>query len=264
MNCVLVDIGITTSYDFFFEVAWPNYREVGRNPSPISALNAAWSFWHLHEWYYWEHCSSASEEGRERYVHKVLLPDCPELCWLRDIAEAGKHFKLREKKKHPIRVRAISTREEFNGALGSAPLGTVPIGAGSGPELFVDVDGRTCKLQQAMGAAFTYWLGKVLPHQVVIRFSPDDLPQRSERMLDWCRARMGDESVSKWRWTLLQGANAPDYVQRLNFLEADDADAFRRDFQVPIAAPADTNAAASCCSWSGHSDPAAVRLSEVS
>jgi hypothetical protein len=45
MNYTLVDIGIGSSYDFFFEVAWPNYREVGGNPSPISALNAAWPFW---------------------------------------------------------------------------------------------------------------------------------------------------------------------------------------------------------------------------
>jgi hypothetical protein len=50
-------------------------------------------------------------------------------------------------------------------------------------------------------------------------------------MLDWCRERLGDERVRKWRWALLQGAKAPHYIQRLAFLEADDADAFRRHFQ---------------------------------
>ena len=231
MNYTLVHIGIGSSYDFFFEVAWPNYLAVERNPSPISALNAAWPFWHLHEWYFWEHHPSASNADLRRYVDQVLFQDCPELGWLRDIAEAGKHFKL-NRSTPPVKVRAISVREEFSGTLGDAPLGAVPLGGGNGPELFVDVGGTTHKLQRAMGAAFRYWLGKVLAHHVEVRFSPGDLPERSESMLDWCRVRMGDERVRKWRWSLLQGANAPHYVQRLAFLEIDDADAFRCHFQL--------------------------------
>ena len=54
----------------------------------------------------------------------------------------------------------------------------------------------------------------------------------SESMLGWCRERLGDESVRKWRWALLQGANAPHYIQRLAFLEADDEAAFRCHFRV--------------------------------
>jgi hypothetical protein len=164
VNYTLVDIGIGSSYDFFFEVAWPNYREVSRNPSPISALNAAWPFWHLHEWYFWEHHPFASNNDLRRYVDQILLQDCPELGQLRDIAEAGKHFKL-NRTNPPIRVRAISIREEFGGGIGEAPLGATPIGAGSGLELFVDVGGTTQRLQHALGRAFRYWLGKVLPHQ---------------------------------------------------------------------------------------------------
>jgi hypothetical protein len=231
MNYTLVDVGIGSAYDFFFEVVWPNYREVERNPSPISALNAAWPFWHLHEWYFWEQNPSASNDDLRRYVEHVLLQDCPELAWLRDIAEAGKHFKL-NRTNPPIKVRSISTREEFSGAIGCAPIGAVPIGAGSGPELFVDVGGTTHKLQHAMGAAFRYWLGKVLPHHVEVRFSPGDLPERSESMLDWCRDRMGDERARTWRWTLLQGVSGPEYLQRLASLKIDDADAFKRQFLI--------------------------------
>jgi hypothetical protein len=229
MSYTLVDIGIGSAYDFFFEVAWPNYQEFGRNPSPISAVNASWPFWHLHEWYFWERHPTAGDADRRKFVDQVLMKDCPELGWLRDIAEAGKHFRL-SRKNPPVRVRAISTRE-FGGAIGSAPIGSTPI-AGSMIELLVDVGGATHDLHHAIGAAFRYWLGKVLPTHVEVCFSPDELPERSESMLDWCRARMGHERVRKWRWALLQGANSPHYVQRLAFLEADDADAFRRHFQV--------------------------------
>jgi hypothetical protein len=148
MNYTLVDIGIASPYDFFFEVVWPNYQELARNPSPASAVNAAWPFWHLHEWYFWEQNPSAGEKDRRRYVDQELLQRCPELAWLRDIAEAGKHFRL-GRTKPPVRVRSISTREEFSAAFGGASLGSVPYGAGSGRELFfVEVGGATHKLQQ--------------------------------------------------------------------------------------------------------------------
>jgi hypothetical protein len=231
MNYTLVDLGIGSPYDFFFGVAAPNHREFERDPSSLlSALNAASSLWHTHEWYFWEHHRSASEADRAAYIHDELLRDCPELGWLRDIAEAGKHRRLNRRK--IVKVRAISRREEFSGTFGDAPFGTVPFGSGSRVELVVDVAGASHPLKRAMGAAFRYWLGKVLPNCVEIRLSPDELPQRSEEMLRWCRDRLGDETAGRPRWTLLQGANQPHYVQRLAFLEAEDAGAFRCHFGV--------------------------------
>jgi hypothetical protein len=87
---VLVDIGISTSYDYFFEVARPNHEEFTRRPSPRTAVNAAWPYWHLHEWYFWEHKPAPNLKQFEARV----LRECSELGWLRDIAEAGKHYLL--------------------------------------------------------------------------------------------------------------------------------------------------------------------------
>jgi hypothetical protein len=226
MPPALVDVGISSSYDFFFEVAWPNHQEVTRRPSPRSAINAAWPYWHLHEWYFWEHNPSASEKDRRLYIDNILLRDCPELGWLRDIAEAGKHVRL-NRTNPPVRVRGISTREEYSGAIGCAPIGVTPIGSGGRLELVVDVGGVTHKLQHVLGAAFRYWLGKVLPHHVEISL-PDD---RSESMLDWCRAHLGDESAREWLWAYF-GNNPPSYSRRLIFLEENTADAFRRQFNL--------------------------------
>jgi hypothetical protein len=230
MSYTLVDIGIGSAYDFFFEIASPNHREFALNQSSrLAALNAAWPLWHMHEWYFWEHHPSATEDDRAAYIKQELLRDCPELGWLRDIAEAGKHRQRLRRK--TIKVRAISSREEeFSAALGDAPFGTVPFGSGSGKEFVVDVAGKTHPLMRAMGAAWRYWLGKVLPHHVEIPFSPDEMPERSEKMLSWCRDHLGDETARKPRWTLLQGANQPNYIQRLAFLTAEDAHAFRCHF----------------------------------
>jgi len=113
----------------------------------------------------------------------------------------------------------------------SAPIGTTPVMA-SLTELLVDVGSATHDLSRVMDASFRYWLGKVLPHWVEFRLSSADLPDHSESMLDWCRERLGDERARKWRWALLQGANAPHYVQRFAFLQAIDAAAFKIRFQV--------------------------------
>lgn len=115
MSHTVVDVGIGSSYDFFFEIALPNYQEAEKNPSPRSALNAAWPFWHLHEWYFWENHPLAANRDLGRYVSQVLLRDCPEIEWLRDIAEAGKHFRL-NRTDPPVRVRSISVAEEYSGA----------------------------------------------------------------------------------------------------------------------------------------------------
>ena len=114
MSYTVVDIGLGTAYDFFFEIASPNHREFARNPSArLAALNAAWPLWHMCEWYVWDHHPREAEIRRTRdaYIDQNLLPECRELGWLRDIAEAGKHFKL-GRDRVTITVRAISSREE--------------------------------------------------------------------------------------------------------------------------------------------------------
>jgi hypothetical protein len=220
----IVKIGIGSPYDFFFEIAQPNLSRFLSDPSPVTAINAAWPLWHLHEWYYWERYPNG--DNKKAFADNLIKNECPELGLFRDIADAAKHSRL---DRDDVRVDAISIRTR-GGAYGTAVYGEVVYG-GSVTKLSIDVAGAAHDLCHAIGAAFRFWLGKVLPHHVKVPVAPDNL-ERSESMLDWCRERLGDERVRKWRWALLQGANAPHYIQRLAFLEADDADAFRRHFQV--------------------------------
>ena len=110
----------------------------------------------------------------------------------------------------------------------------MPFGSGSGLEFFVELPGASHSLGHVMGAAWRYWLGKVLPHHIEIPLSPDEMPGRSQEILSWCRDRIGDETARKPRWTLLQGANQPHYVQRFGFLTAEDEQGFRRHFALEL------------------------------
>ena len=78
--------------------------------------------------------------------------------------------------------------------------------------------------------ALTYWLGKVLPCHVEMPVAPNSAAEHVESMLESCRGRLGTESATRWKWAVLRPANAPDYIQRIAFLQKDDAEDFRRRF----------------------------------
>jgi hypothetical protein len=228
MRYTQVDIGIRTSYDFFFEVAWPNYHNFVTAPSIATAVNASMALWHMRDWRFRERQPDGSHPELTRYTN-CALEKCPELGWLRDIAESGKHLVL-HRSSASVKTRAMSAQQHGTG-LGMGPISSAPIGSFV-TELVIDVGGTTHNLHGVMLPVLTYWLGKVLPHDVEFSLAPDDLAERVESMIDWCRERLGDERTRKKKWTVLQGANAPHFIQRFAFLERDDAEAFKLRFGV--------------------------------
>jgi hypothetical protein len=223
MPGALIDLGIASAFDFFREVAWPNHVAFSRRPSSIAALNAAWAYWHLHEWHFWDHHpSTLSRKEADALVQECrehIVRDCPELGWLRDMTDASKHRRLRRR----VRVRSISTRT-IGGPLGTAPIGTRPISA-TLAKIVVDADGVTHDLETVLEAASLYWLGTLLPYRVSV---PQGPPELSESMLGWCRARLGSEQQGRWKWTLLQPTRSSDTPRQLAFREKADAEAFER------------------------------------
>jgi hypothetical protein len=224
MSHKTIKIGIGNSYDFFFEVAQPNINRFLSDPSPITAINASWPLWHVHEWYFWENYPKWTD--KKAFGEEIIKKECPELGWFRDITDAAKHLKLNRKS---VEVDAISIRMR-GGSIGTAALGEGPIGA-SWKELSIVVAGAAHNLRHAIGVVSRFWLGKVLPHHVKVPMAPDNL-ERSESMRDWCRERLGDERCPRLKWAELQSANAPHYIQWFAFHEDSDAAAFRHDFQV--------------------------------
>ena len=88
-----VDIGLGSVADYWREIVTPAVRECRGVPSARSAFQAAQAVWHLHDWAW--HDRNPGQNTRKNSAFETyrdgLLADCPELGWLRDIAEAGKH-----------------------------------------------------------------------------------------------------------------------------------------------------------------------------
>ena len=91
-----VDIGLNSVEEYWSHVVIPNLQAFRASPAPNSAYLAALSLWHLQDWVW--HDQNPGLHGERRAFEKFrkkLLKACPELGWLGDIANAGKHRGLR-------------------------------------------------------------------------------------------------------------------------------------------------------------------------
>jgi hypothetical protein len=87
-----VDIGLNSIDEYWNELVVPSVGEFNAEPSARSAFRAALSVWHLHDWVWHERNPDQISGGPQFDAYrKDLIAACPELAWLRDIADAGKH-----------------------------------------------------------------------------------------------------------------------------------------------------------------------------
>jgi hypothetical protein len=148
MVSVIVDIGISSSYEFFFDIVDANVNRFECEQSPVNVMNAVMALWHMHEWYLNDThptASMAKDQYRQAigdYRRNKLFTAMPHLIWLQDIAEATKHFRL-DRSKRP-EVQTLRTRDtmSFGFATGFSPLGSLQ----HRREISVIVNGASYKL----------------------------------------------------------------------------------------------------------------------
>jgi hypothetical protein len=101
-----VDFGFTSAREFWDEVVLPAYESFKAEPSRGKAIMASFPAWHIQDWIW--HDQHPGKDTRNSKDHQPfqdkLYLDCPELQWIRDVADAGKHRGLgRQKPKVEVR-----------------------------------------------------------------------------------------------------------------------------------------------------------------
>jgi hypothetical protein len=87
-----IDFGLNSVDEYWSQLVVPSVQAFQSAPSPSSVFNAAGSVWHLHDWVWHDRNPGQNSRGPTFNSYRSkLLTDCPELGWLRDIADAGKH-----------------------------------------------------------------------------------------------------------------------------------------------------------------------------
>jgi hypothetical protein len=87
-----IDMGLNSVDEYWQNIVVPGVQKFRDAATPSSVFHAAHSVWHLHDWVWHERNPGQNSRGAtfDAYRSK-LLADCPQLGWLRDVADAGKH-----------------------------------------------------------------------------------------------------------------------------------------------------------------------------
>jgi hypothetical protein len=88
-----MDLGLNSVEEYWNEVIVPNVKAFHTEHSRPSLFNASQSVWHIHDWVW--HDRNPEMDPRYNPAFKAyrdqLLVDCPQLGWLRDVADVAKH-----------------------------------------------------------------------------------------------------------------------------------------------------------------------------
>ena len=120
-----VDFGIASAKQFWDESVIPAYEKFKTQPNPSNAFGASFHAWHVHEWIWHERHPGEDTSGNRDYeaFRKNCTDSCPELAWLRDVADAGKHRGLGRRS---VEVRRVASERNFGDAHGTRPHGVLP------------------------------------------------------------------------------------------------------------------------------------------
>lgn len=148
-----IDFGYRSVDQYWTEVVVPSYEEFKSTPDRASAIKASIPAWHLLEWLWDEKQPSQSLDD----FRANILKECPELAWLRDVAEGGKHRRLN--RSNVIVKRVLPSWVRNLGALNTFAFNTMPFGgrAMAGPLSIELYDGTTHSFAEVLSHVMDYW-----------------------------------------------------------------------------------------------------------
>jgi hypothetical protein len=145
-----IDINLNSVEDYWAQLVVPDVKEFRATPSPSTVFHAAHSAWHLHDWVWHDRNPGQDSHGLAFNSYRSkLLTACPELGWLRDIADAGKH-------------RGLGRLPEVKGAephwVGGGTLLLLGVGNGGVLKFFLVLnDGSKQDFDAVLRTAIEFW-----------------------------------------------------------------------------------------------------------
>ena len=104
-------LGILNAYNYWDEIAFPNWITFNQLPTPRNALNLAYSLWHLLDWIQLDQRHDFIGKSM-REISEHFVRECSMLGVIHDICTFGKHAKVSRPKGN-----VVGTTAEFTGAV---------------------------------------------------------------------------------------------------------------------------------------------------
>ena len=154
-----IDINLNSVEAYWRELVVPNAKQFQSEPSPRSLFNVASSVWHLSDWVWHDRNPGQDSRGTAWIAFgNQILAACPQLRWLGDIADEGKH-------------RGLGRLPEVRVAEPQLVLNILVLAAGAPSHdqkyFLVLNDGSKVAFDDILREAIEFWLteleGKALP-----------------------------------------------------------------------------------------------------
>ena len=149
-----VDIDLSSVDAYWREIVMPSVQAFRGVSSARTVLQAAHAVWHLHEWV-WHERNPGTDASGKRFDHfrRRILTTCPELGWLRDITDAGKHRGLN---RSTVGVKAAEKHMLERGDDGSGTTSSpIPV------HIVALTDGSRHHVDAVLQAAIKFWLSEL-------------------------------------------------------------------------------------------------------
>lgn len=143
-----VDFGFSSAREFWDEVVLPAYECFKAEPSRGRAIIASFPAWHIQDWIWHDQHPGEDTRNSKDYqpFQEQLFLDCPDLQWIRDVADAGKHRGL-GRQKPKVEVREVK---------GMWPRNTTPL------TMTLD-DGTQHDFADVLERVIEFWRAKYFP-----------------------------------------------------------------------------------------------------
>ena len=153
-----IDFGYSTAREFWNDVTCPAFARFAATPTKQHAIESALSAWHVVDWLWHDGQAERDKAG----FQQRLIAACPELAWVRDVAEGGKHRGL-----HRTNVDVKSVERGVENVMWKNDAGediTWVSASGQpmqwttlGPLAIVLNDGTTRPLSDVLRVVIDYW-----------------------------------------------------------------------------------------------------------
>ncbi len=153
-----VDFGFTSLQEFWAEIVVAAYEKFKTEPTRANAIFASVPAWHVHEWIW--HAQDPGKNNRDPQFKKFqenLIAACPELAWIRDVADAAKHQSL---SRANVKVRRAASGTRSVGPIGTFAVNELAINDGKlevTPLAITLSDGSVHGFAEVLSRVIDYW-----------------------------------------------------------------------------------------------------------